>query len=130
MVAGIIVTHGRLGEELIETAKIIYGDFADCYALTNDGKSPHVVFEEVSLLVRALEGQPCIVFVDFLGGSCCHACVRLKVERADLPVISGVNLPMLLAFLNKRTAVPFDRLPGEIIDRGHNSIQMMDPHGV
>ncbi len=130
MVAGIIVTHGRLAEELIDTAKRIYGDFSDCYPVTNDGKSPHVLFEEVSLLVQSLEGGPCVVFVDFVGGSCCHACVRLKVERESVPVITGVNLPMLLAFLNKRDAVPFDRLPGEIIDRGHTSIQMIDPHGV
>jgi PTS system mannose-specific IIA component len=129
MVAGIVVTHGRLAEELIETAKVIYGDFADCYALTNDGKSPHVLFEEVRLLIRALEGAPCVVFVDFVGGSCCHACVRLKLEISDVPVITGVNLPMLLAFLNKRNAVPFDRLPGEILERGHSSIQTMEPDG-
>jgi mannose/fructose-specific phosphotransferase system component IIA len=129
MVAGIIVTHGRLADELIETAKIIYGDFSDCYAITNDGKSPHVLFEEISLLIKALEGQPCVVLVDFVGGSCCHACVRLKVERTDVPVITGVNLPMLLAFLNKRGAVSFDRLPAEIVDRGRSSIQGMDPDG-
>lgn len=129
MVAGIIVTHGRLAEELIDTAKIIYGDFSECYALTNDGKSPHILFEEVRLLIQALEGTPCVVFVDFVGGSCCHACVRLKVERGDVPVITGVNLPMLLAFLNKRNTVPFDRLPGEILERGHSSIQSMEPYG-
>jgi len=130
MVAGIIVTHGRLAEELIETAKIIYGDFSDCYALTNDGKSPHVLFEEISLLIRALEGQLCMVFVDFVGGSCCHACARLKVERKDLPVITGVNLPMLLAFLNKRSSVPFERLSAEIVERARNSIQDMNPDGM
>lgn len=130
MIAGIIVTHGRLAEELIETAKIVYGDFSDCYALTNDGKSPHVLFEEISLLIKSLEGQPCVVLVDFVGGSCCHAGVRLKVEREGVPVITGVNLPMLLAFLNKRGAVPFEKLAAEIVDRGRNSIQDMDPNGV
>jgi PTS system mannose-specific IIA component/PTS system mannose-specific IIB component len=128
MVAGIIVTHGKLAEELVETARTVFGDFSDCYAVTNEGKSPHALFEEMKLLVDALEGKPCIVFVDFTGGSCCHACMRLKVERNDVAIVSGINLPMLLAFLNKRDAVPFGQLADEIVDRGHNSIRLVDPN--
>jgi PTS system mannose-specific IIA component/PTS system mannose-specific IIB component len=130
MVTGIIVTHGSLAEELIETAKRIFGGFSDCYAVTNEGKSPHVLFEEMKLLVDALEGAPCMVFVDFVGGSCCHACMRLKIDRDDIPILSGINLPMLLAFLNKRDAVPFEQLPDEILNRGRNSIQAVDPSKV
>jgi len=130
MVACIIVTHGKLAEELIETARTVFGDFSDCVAVTNEGKSPNALFEEMKLLIDALEGNPCIVFVDFTGGSCCHACMRLKVDRDDLAVISGVNLPMLLAFLNKRDAVPFGQLPDEILDRGHNSIRLVDPNNL
>lgn len=128
MVACIIVTHGRLAEELIETARAVFGDFSDCHAVTNEGKSPNALFEEMKLLVDALEGKPCIVFVDFTGGSCCHSCMRLKVDRDDVAIIAGVNLPMLLAFLNKRDAVPFGQLADEIVDRGHNSIRLVDPN--
>lgn len=130
MVAGIIVTHGRLAEELVETAKRVYGDFSGCHAVTNEGKSPPALHEEINSIVRSLEGERCVVFVDFLGGSCCHACTRLKIERPDVPVVAGVNLPMLLAFLNKRDTVPFEHLPGEIIDRGLDSIQLVDPERV
>ena len=130
MVAGIIVTHGRLAEELVETARRVYGDFSGCHAVTNEGKSPSALHEEINSIVRSLEGGRCVVFVDFLGGSCCHACTRLKIERPDTPVVSGVNLPMLLAFLNKRDTVPFERLPGEIIDRGLGSIQIVDPERI
>jgi len=130
MVAGIIVTHGRLAEELVETAKRVYGDFAGCHAVTNEGKSPPALHQEIDSIVRSLEGERCVVFVDFLGGSCCHACTRLKIERSDIPVVAGVNLPMLLAFLNKRDTVPFDRLPAEIIDRGLGSIQLVDPERI
>lgn len=127
MVACIIVTHGRLAEELVETARRVFGDFEGCYAVTNEGKSPNVLYEEMKQLVDALHGEPCIVFVDFTGGSCCHACLRLRVDRKDVVVLSGVNLPMLLAFLNKRDSVPFDRLADEILDRGHSAIRLVDP---
>jgi len=130
MVAGIIVTHGRLGEELVETAKRVYGDFADCYAVSNEGKSPGALHDEIDAIVKSLGSVQCVVFVDFVGGSCCHACTRLKLERADIPVVTGVNLPMLLAFLNKRDSIPFDRLPEEILDRGVGSIHLVDPERV
>jgi PTS system mannose-specific IIA component/PTS system mannose-specific IIB component len=127
MVVGIVVTHGKLAEELIETAKGVYGDFSGCVAVTNHGKSPQALLEEIKALIDAQKESRHVVFVDFLGGSCGHVCMELRVERNDIPVITGVNLPMLLAFLNKRDAVSFEGLPGEIIGRGHHSIQMIDP---
>jgi PTS system mannose-specific IIA component len=130
MVSGIIVTHGRLAEELLETAKRVYGSFTDCYAVTNEGKSPGALHDEIDSIVRSLGDARCVVFVDFVGGSCCHACTRLKLERADIPVVTGVNLPMHLAFLNKRDSVAFDRLPDEILDRGVGSIHLVDPERV
>jgi len=127
MIACIIVTHGRLAQELVETARRIFGDFDSCAAVTNEGKSPNALYEEVRQLVDARKGEPCVVFVDFTGGSCCHVCLRLQVERKDVAVISGVNLPMLLAFLNKRDSVPFEHLADEILERGRNSIRLVDP---
>jgi PTS system mannose-specific IIA component len=127
MAACIIVTHGRLAEELVETARRIFGDFTGCFAVTNEGKSPNALYEEMMQLVDAQGGEPCVVFVDFTSGSCCHVCLRLRVDRDDIVIISGVNLPMLLAFLNKRDSVPFERLADEILDRGRNAIRLVDP---
>lgn len=128
MVKGIIVTHGNLAQELIQTAKLIYGEFSGCFAVSNEGKSPQTLLDEVGSLIDAQKGDPCLVFVDFFGGSCCHACMRLKIARNDVPIIAGINLPMLLAFLNKRDTVPFDRLPADILGRAHGSIQSVDPN--
>lgn len=127
MVVGIVVTHGALAEELLATARRIYGDFTGCHAITNNGKSPQALLDEIRNLIDANAGNRCVVFTDFFGGSCCHVCMKLRMERDDVPVITGVNLPMILAFLNKRDSVPFDGLPGEVIGRGHNSIQVVDP---
>ncbi len=128
MVTGILVTHGRLATALIETAKVIFGEFSHCHGVTNEGKSPQALKQEIDSLVAAAAGERCVVFVDFFGGSCCHACMQLKVERDDVPIITGVNLPMLLAFLNKRESVSFEQLPAEILGRGHSSIQSVDPN--
>ena len=130
MVAGIIVTHGNLGDELLRTAKRVFGEFGDCYALSNEGKSTQGLTRELRAVVDSVRGQDCIIFVDFVGGSCSHACLSelsRQGGRPEVPIIAGVNLPMLLAFLNKRDKVPFEELPGAVIERGCKSIQALDP---
>jgi mannose/fructose-specific phosphotransferase system component IIA len=126
MVSAVIVTHGNLAEEFLATAKEIFGDVSGCYAVSNTRKSPQVLRDELDAILRA--GGPddrYLFFVDFFGGSCCHTCVVVEKDHDNVQLITGANLPMLLAFLYKRDDVPFDRLPGELIARGKDSIRLI-----
>jgi PTS system mannose-specific IIA component len=128
MVEGIIVTHGNLAQELLSTAKGIYGDFPNCRAISNVGKSTATLYDDI---VASLDDDtPCILFVDFVGGSCSHACLRLVTQRSQAVLISGVNLPMLLAFLNKRDDLAFSELPAAIVGRGQAAIKIVDPENL
>ena len=130
LVAGIVVTHGKIAEELLRTAKSVFGEFSDCFAISNMSKSTELLAQEVNAVVDSVKGKRCIIFVDFVGGSCSHACLSrlgLRDTGPDVPIISGVNLPMVLAFLNKRDEVPFDQLTDAIVERSCNSIQVLDP---
>ena len=118
---------GRLGEELLETARSVFGEFSDFYPLSNASKTPQQLHTELEHLIDKSRGAPCVVFVDFMGGSCSHACLKLALDHKDVCIVSGVNLPVILAFLNKREAIPFEHLPGEIVERGRNSIRKLDP---
>jgi len=60
----------RLAQELVETARRIFGDFDSCAAVTNEGKVPNALYEEVRQLVDARKGEPCVVS-STLRGSCC-----------------------------------------------------------
>lgn len=126
MISAILATHGNLADELIETAKEIYYDVSDCYPVSNLHKSPQSLRDELESIVAA--GGPddqYIVFVDFYGGSCCHACMALEMEHDNVRLITGVNLPMFLAFLYKRKEVDFDSLPGELVARGLDGIRLV-----
>ena len=125
MVVGIIVTHGNLAEALAQTARSVLGDFEGCYTFSNVGMSTQGLHEEI---VSALdETSPCIMFVDFLGGSCSHACLRIATERPNTKLMSGVNLPMLIAFLTKRGEVAFDELPSAVLQRARAAVDIVDP---
>jgi len=127
MISAIVVTHGRLADEFIATARKIFGSFSGVYGLSNDEKSPQALTSEIEAIVEA--GGPdetFVILVDFLFGSCGHATLAVERRFRNVRVVSGVNLPMLLAFLNKRTEVNFERLPSELASRGRDSIQSVD----
>lgn len=126
MVHAIVVTHGNLAAELIQSAAIVFGETEGCHAVTNAQKAPETLTGELEEIVAAGGGDNrYIVFVDFFGGSCCHA--GLSIEQNErVRVISGVNLPMLLAFLYKRDEVDFEKLPDELTARGHDSIRLVE----
>ncbi len=127
MVTGIIVTHGNLADELIKTAKTIYGDFTGCYAVSNLKKSPQALVKELENIVKSQNpDQPFMVLIDFWGGSCCYACLDIKQRHDNMRLVTGVNLPMLLAFLYKRDTIPFEELTDELIGRGRNSVRVLD----
>lgn len=124
MVKCIIVTHGKLGEELIRTARTILGDFEGCRAFSNTGVSTQRLYDDIA---SSLDDEPYLIFVDFLGGSCSHACLRVAADRPQTALLTGVNLPMLLAFLNKRDEVPFNGLPRAVVERAREAVQVIDP---
>jgi len=127
MVTGIVVTHGNLAGELLATAKRIFGEFSDCYPVSNAKMSPQALTEELENLVQsANEAEGVMILTDFFGGSCSHACLGVGRKYSRVRLVTGVNLPMLLAFLYRRNEVPFEKLPAELVERGLKSIQEFD----
>ena len=127
MISAIVVTHGRLAQEFIATAQKIYGNVKGVYAVSNDDSTPQSLSADIDAIIES--GGPddsFVIMVDFLGGSCGHATLSVERRRRNVRIVSGVNLPMLLAFLNKRADVSFERLPAELASRGRDSIHAVD----
>ena len=127
MISAIVVTHGKLAQEFIATAQKIYGNVKGVYAVSNDDHTPQTLASEIDTIIEhAGHDDAFIIMVDFLGGSCGHATLSVERRRRNVRIVSGVNLPMLLAFLNKRHDVSFERLPAELAARGRDSIHAVD----
>lgn len=123
--AGILVTHGRLGAELVRTAESILGRQENVHCVSNAGLSPEALIEALraALARRASPESPAVVFVDLAAGSCGHACRYLGLEHPELLVACGVNLPMLIEFLYHRTRVGPAELCERLLRRGREGIQ-------
>jgi mannose/fructose-specific phosphotransferase system component IIA len=100
----LLVTHGRLGDALLEAAERIVGRLEGVAVLSNDGLSRDALTQAVRERVRDFGPAGGVLFVDVAGGSCAQAALGVAAREAEgpLPVITGVNLPMLLDFAHHR----------------------------
>ena len=116
---GVVVAHGLLADGLVDAVRRICGADADALsAVSNLGLAPDGLAEAV----RAAAGPgPVIVFTDLVGGSCGFVATRLSRDISEIAVVGGVNLPVLLEFVNNRELSLSELLP-RLLDRGRAAI--------
>lgn len=118
-VRGLVVSHASLAEGMVRSVRQIAGVEDEALsAVSNDGCSP----ESLQARVRdALGSGPGIVFTDMPSGSCAFAARRITADRADVAVVCGVNLPMLLDFVFHRE-LPLPQLVERLVSKGKSAI--------
>lgn len=102
MVGIVIVTHGQLGEALIETATIIVGERPEAVVpisidLTQDINKLRQKIQEGIKQVSHNNGI--IILTDMFGGTPSNLSYSF-LEEGRVEVISGVNLPVLIKSIN------------------------------
>lgn len=128
-VPGIVVAHGRLAAEMLAAARSIGGGGEDVAALSNDGRSLGELTADVAAAL-ADRGPGAVILVDAVGSSCMVAAMTAARGRPDVTVIAGVNLPLLLDFLQKRVRMAPAELVPHIVDRGRGGVKILAGEGV
>lgn len=123
MVGMLIVTHGRLGEGLLDAMQMIAGpqEKVDFVSL-KEGDSIDELKERILNAVKILDdGSGVLVFVDMFGASPSNAAAYLLNENVE--VITGVNLPMLLEIVSFRESSSLQELSANAMTAGVESIK-------
>lgn len=101
----LLLTHGRLGEALVECARhVLGGSLPDQLATLSAGQDEPV--DEVETRARQLlatldQGGGVLVLTDLLGATPARVAARL-IEPGKVEALSGVSLPMVLRAINYR----------------------------
>jgi len=114
MIPGIIVSHGKLAEELKAALELIIGPSRKLHSISNEGLEPDSLAESISR--HFPEKQPVFIFTDIRGGSCWRAAMIAAKAHEQIRVFSGVNLPMLVSFITKRSQLPAAELLEVILE--------------
>jgi PTS system mannose-specific IIA component len=97
MIGIVIVTHLKLGEELLAAAELIVGKLKQFQAVSIDPKEDvEEIKEKISAAIRAVDrGKGILILTDMFGGTPSNISLSF-LEEWKIEVITGVNLPMLL----------------------------------
>lgn len=98
----LLITHGSLGDDMLNAAKqILCGCPLVAKAIAVDADcDPEQLLETAGMLCDTLDdGTGVLVLTDLYGSTPSNIANRL-IETHNACVISGVNLPMLLRILN------------------------------
>ena len=103
MVGAIVITHGALAESLVKVLKSIAGDvdMIKTVAVQENDTTEEISGILVKMVGTVDGGKGVIIFTDMLGGTPSNVALPLLKEgRVD--IMAGVNLPVLLKFVNHR----------------------------
>ena len=125
----LLVTHGQVGDALLRAAERIVGPLEGVSVLSNEGLSRDTLTQAVRERVRAFGTDGGVLFVDVAGGSCAQAALLVAAREAPgpTPVLSGVNLPMLLDFAHHRATLDARALAGRLREKGQAAVVLLEP---
>ncbi|MBT4040588.1 MAG: PTS sugar transporter subunit IIA, partial [Rhodospirillales bacterium] len=109
MIGLVLVTHGRLAEELIAALEHVVGPqesvVAVCIGPDDDMERRRTdILESIE---RANSGGGVILLTDMFGGTPSNLAISV-MEQAQVEVIAGANLPMLIKLASVRATASLE----------------------
>lgn len=125
MIGLLIVTHCGLGRELLNAAELIVGrlEAVDTVQIIQASESEKIL-KEIKEKITALDrGQGILILTDMFGGTPSNLSLSF-LSRDSLEVLTGVNLPMLLAIAQYRSVLSLSDLAEKALEAGKTSISV------
>lgn len=116
---GVVVSHAELASALVSAVRAISGVEDVLIPVSNEGCDPKALAARIE---AAVGGAPTVLFVDLPGGSCLTSAIRLAHGHAEIAVVTGVNLAMLLDFVFHRDLSPAEAAR-RAVDAGGRAIR-------
>lgn len=97
----VLVTHAGLGESMRHQAEVILGRMVQLTTVSiSYGADPDsALIELIGALTISADSDGAVILTD-LPGATPHNLAIKAAERHAMPVVSGLNLPMLLKVIN------------------------------
>ncbi|NIT36584.1 MAG: hypothetical protein GTN49_08790 [candidate division Zixibacteria bacterium] len=128
MIGIMVVAHGAMAEELINSVAMIMGRVPSLRAVgLRSDQGLDDLEREIEKAWRTLEqggAEQVLILVDMFGGSCSNVAARMVSEKEakQAAVVTGVNLPMVLEAAIDRDLYPLEALVNKIVEAGRKSI--------
>ena len=125
MLGLLVVSHGRLAEELVLAATRIVGPIEKMEAVSIDWDDKiDGVRDRIDDALKRVGGKDGIlILTDMFGGTPTNIALSL-LEPGKVEVITGVNLPMLIKFISVREKGKLSDISKGIAEQGRQAIHV------
>lgn len=125
MIGLVLVTHGRLAIELVSALEHVVGP-QENVATVCIGPDDDMEQRRSEIVTKAAEveaGTGVIVLTDMFGGTPSNLAISI-MDKGNIEVIAGVNLPMLIKLGSNRNSASLDVAAVEAQDAGRKYINI------
>jgi PTS system mannose-specific IIA component len=125
MIGMVLVTHGRLAAELIAALEHVVGPQANLAAICIGPEDDMEQRREQILecVARAEEGNGVVLLTDMFGGTPSNLAISI-MDKANVEVIAGVNLPMLIKLSSVRQSLSLEEAAQAAQEAGRKYINI------
>jgi mannose PTS system EIIA component len=125
MIGIVLVTHGRLADELVSALEHVVGAQEKvatvCIGPEDDMEKRRA--EILESITKTDDGGGVILLTDMFGGTPSNLAISV-MEKANVEVIAGVNLPMLIKLASVRNTSSIDQASQDAQDAGRKYINI------
>ena len=125
MIGLLIISHCDVGREFLNAAELIVGriEAADSISITQTTESDEIL-KEISEKIKLLNsGRGVLVLTDMFGGTPSNLSLSF-LEDEMVEVLTGVNLPMVIAVAQERDRLTLETLGEKAEQAGKRSITL------
>ncbi len=126
MIGMVLVTHGGLAAEFVAALEHIVEETVNQVAIVPIGPEDDMEQRRNELLQKVSEvdtGEGVVVLTDMFGGTPSNLAISI-LEAANVEVVAGVNLPMLIRLNKVRSTVPLQQAAEAAQEAGRNNINI------
>jgi mannose PTS system EIIA component len=122
MIALIVVTHGRLGDEMVLTLAGVLGPVGQVEAVSTVESDPEIVKAKIRRAVERVDvGDGTLILTDMLGDTATNLSLKVASDGCA-EVVAGVNMPMLVKAATARRTMSLRELAAFIREYGRDHI--------
>jgi PTS system mannose-specific IIA component len=119
MIGIVLVTHGRLAEELLAATQHIVGPLGNvktvCIGPEDDMEQRR---SEITAAISAVDvGHGVVLVTDMFGGTPCNLALA-HLQKDKIEVLAGANLPSLIKLVGLRDELPVNEAVHKAVESG------------
>ncbi len=125
MIGAIIVSHGKLAEELLNALTIILGEVVNIEAISigwydDVEDSKRKINQSIK---RVDQKNGILIFTDMFGGTPSNLSFSFLKDN-QIEIITGVNLPMLIKFVSLQRRNKLKEVAKKVVEQGKKNIHL------